>query len=118
MRFLADENFPGEAVTALRSAGHDILWVSETASGASDARVLEIAVAEARILLTFDKDFGELAWRKGHSACCGIILFRLPTPPAQSIGAMLVARIEERDDWVDHFSVIEPGRVRMRAMRT
>ncbi|WP_330083388.1 DUF5615 family PIN-like protein [Methylocystis iwaonis] len=72
MRFLADENFPGEAVTALRSAGHDILWVSETASGASDARVQELAVAGARILLTFDKDFGELAWRKGHSAVAGL----------------------------------------------
>jgi hypothetical protein len=83
MRFLADENFPGDGVNALRLEGHDVLWISETASGATDARVLEMAQAEARILLTFDKDFGELAWRRlacvmrDHSvslgdALCGI----------------------------------------------
>jgi hypothetical protein len=47
---------------------------------------------------------------------CGIILLRLPTPPAASIGATLLVRIEERNDWAGHFSVIEPGRVRMRAL--
>lgn len=116
MRFLADENFPGEAVTALRAAGHDTLWISEAASGASDVRVLEMAVAEGRILLTFDKDFGELAWRACLPSSCGIILFRLPTPPAASIGHTLLARIEERDDWPGDFAVVEPGRVRMRVL--
>lgn len=116
MRFLADENFPGEAVNALRTAGHDVLWICQSAAGASDVRVLETALQEARILLTFDKDFGELAWRFGLPASCGIILFRLPTPPSTSIGAALLARIEERNDWAGHFSVVEPGRIRMRAL--
>ena len=116
MRFLADENFPGDAVTALRSAGHDVVWVSAAASGASDVDVLAIAEDARRIPLTFDKDFGELAWRAGRPALCGVLLFRLPLSPAISIGATLAARIAERDDWAGHFSVIEPGRVRMRAL--
>ena len=114
MRFLADENFPGDGVAALRSAGHDVLWVSSASPGAADTHVLAMAESDRRILLTFDKDFGELAWRAGLPPSCGVILFRVPTPPAVSIGAALAERIAERDDWAGHFSVIEPGRVRMR----
>ncbi|CAJ0889225.1 hypothetical protein AMST5_03945 [freshwater sediment metagenome] len=94
-----------------------MLSICEAARGVSDARVLEIALEHARILLTVDKDFGELAWNSGLPASCGVILFRLPTPAATSISATLCARIEERNDWVGHFSVVEPGRVRMRALK-
>lgn len=116
VRFLADENFPGDAVRALRAASHDVAWISELSPGANDMRVLALAESETRILLTFDKDFGELAWHAGLPVSCGIILLRVPTPPAASIGEALAARIAERDDWAGHFSVIEPGRVRMRAI--
>ena len=59
MRILANENFPGDAVTALRQAGHDIAWVRVDAPGSTDVQVLQRADAESRILITFDKDFGE-----------------------------------------------------------
>jgi predicted nuclease of predicted toxin-antitoxin system len=58
MRFLANENFPGRAVTALAAAGHDVVWVTVAAPGMSDADVLAWAARDERILLTFDKDFG------------------------------------------------------------
>jgi predicted nuclease of predicted toxin-antitoxin system len=61
MRFLANENFPGAAVSVLKFAGHDVVWVRTTAPGTSDPEVLAWAARESRILLTFDKDFGELA---------------------------------------------------------
>jgi predicted nuclease of predicted toxin-antitoxin system len=61
MRFLAHENIPGVAVAALSADGHDIAWVRSTAPGMTDPDVLAWAVREGRILLTFDKDFGELA---------------------------------------------------------
>jgi predicted nuclease of predicted toxin-antitoxin system len=57
-RLLANENFPGAAVEALRSRGHDVAWVRTDAPGSSDREVLHRAVSEARILITFDKDFG------------------------------------------------------------
>lgn len=61
MRFLADENFPGNAVTALQARGHDIVWIRTAAPGGKDEEILAWAVREERVLLTFDKDFGELA---------------------------------------------------------
>jgi len=108
MRFLAHENFPGDAVVALESAGHDVVWVRTAAPGSKDEDILAWAVRDARVLLTFDTDFGELAWRSGLPA------FRLPMPPAANIGTALAARIGERTDWAGHFTVVEPGRIRMR----
>jgi len=116
MRFLANENFPGDAVAALEAAGHDIIWVRTAAPGSKDEDILAWAVREGRVVLTFDKDFGELAWRFGLPASSGVVLFRLPMPPAPGVGAALATRIGERPDWAGHFSVIEPGRIRMRRL--
>ncbi|MBW4639087.1 MAG: DUF5615 family PIN-like protein [Gloeocapsa sp. UFS-A4-WI-NPMV-4B04] len=78
MRFLADENFLGDAVLALQQQGYDVVWIRIDAPGSSDQQVLARAQVEQRIILTFDKDFGELAFRFGLLATSGIILFRLP----------------------------------------
>ena len=91
MRFLANENFPGDAVTQLKAAGHDIVWVRVAAPGIKDEDVLAWAAREARIVLTFDKDFGELAWRAGLPASSGIVLLRLPMPPVAEVGTSLAA---------------------------
>ena len=117
MRFLANENFPGDAVAALQLAGHDCAWVRSEVPGSCDTDVLAWAMRDHRVLLTFDKDFGELAYRCRLPASCGIVLFRLPMPSPSSVGSALAARIEERQDWPGHFSVIEPSRIRMRALR-
>ena len=116
MRFLANENFPGAAVAALEAAGHDIVWVRVAASGASDPDVLAWAAREERILLTFDKDFGELAQGSSLPRTCGVVLLRLPMPTPVNVGYRLAALITARDDWAGNFSVIEPGRVRMRPL--
>jgi predicted nuclease of predicted toxin-antitoxin system len=122
LRFLADENFPRAAVAALQAAGHDIAWVRLAAPGAADADVLAVAASESRVLLTFDndfgdRDFGELAARWALPPGCGIVLFRVPAPSSDRAGQRLAARIAVRDDWNGHFSVVEPGRVRMRRLR-
>lgn len=116
MRFLADENFPGPAVAALKAAGHDVAWVRHSRAGATDAEVLEWAAREERILLTFDKDFSELAVRTALPRNCGIILLRTPMPPQGDTGRRLAETISARDDWPGHFSVVEAGRVRMRPL--
>jgi len=116
MRFLANENIPGDAVSAIAKAGHDIVWVRAVAPGSKDEDVLAWAVREGRVLLTFDQDFGELAWRAKLPATCGIVLFRIPMPSAVEVGSILVARLCERSDWAGHFSVIQPGRIRMRPL--
>lgn len=116
MRFLADENFPGEAIRGLRAAGNDVIWVADDASGSSDAEVLARAAREERILLTFDKDFGELAKASPLPPGCGVILLRIPMPRPDGASQQLPGLIMARDDWAGHFSVIEPGRVRMRRL--
>lgn len=116
MRLLADENFPGDAVQALRHAGHDVNWVAESMPGASDRNVLSHAQYEDRLLITFDKDFGELAFRTGQPASSGIILFRITMASAKQVGDMAVTVLEGRSDWADHFSVVEDTRVRMTAL--
>jgi predicted nuclease of predicted toxin-antitoxin system len=116
MRFLANENFPLDAVEALRRDGHDVAWVRSDNPGASDVEVLKRAVAEGRILVTFDKDFGELAFRAKLPADCGIILFRIAMPSASYIADFVVAAIRSRSDWINQFAVVEDDRVRMRSL--
>jgi hypothetical protein len=71
-------------------------------------------VAEQRIVVTFDKDFGELAARSSLSRPSGVILIRLSLArPAETI-AWIATLLDVRSDWPGHFAVIEPGRVRMR----
>jgi predicted nuclease of predicted toxin-antitoxin system len=76
MRLCANENLPGDCVAALRQRGHNVLWIRESARGSTDDAVLSRAQAEARLLITFDKDFGELVFRRGKAASRGIVLFR------------------------------------------
>ena len=104
-------------MAALEAVGHDIVWVRLAAPGAADTDVLAAAVREHRILLTFDKDFGELAARSALPPGCGVVLFRVPAPSSDQAASRLAARVAARDDWNDHFSVVEPGRVRMRRLR-
>jgi hypothetical protein len=116
MRFLANENFPGAAVASLSAAGHDVVWVRTAAPGMADPDVLAWAAREDRILLTFDKDFGELARGSALPRTCGVVLLRIPMPRPGDVGQRLADLITARDDWAGCFSVIEPGRIRMRPL--
>lgn len=60
----ADENIPRVAIELLRKAGMDVRSASEEMAGASDAAVLAAARAEGALLLTFDRDFGELTYHE------------------------------------------------------
>lgn len=91
MRILANENFPGEAVAALRARGHDVAWVRTDAPGSSDVQVLERAQREHRIVVTFDKDFGELAFHSGLPASSGVALFRISAPSSAHVARVAVA---------------------------
>ena len=116
MRILAHENFPREAVEALRARGHDVFWARTDSPGAPDTQVADRAASERRILITFDKDFGELAFRRGLFPLAGIVLFRIKTPSPAQVAQVTVAVLEGRSDWAGHFSVVEEGRVRMTAL--
>jgi predicted nuclease of predicted toxin-antitoxin system len=116
MRFLADENIPGTAVAALEAIGHDVAWVRLASPGLADRDVLSWAVRDGRVLLTFDKDFGELARASSPPGECGVVLFRLPMPKAGDAARLILDVLKSRDDWAGHFSVVEPARIRMRPL--
>ena len=63
-KLLADENVPRKTVEVLRNEGMDITMVSEASRGMSDRAVIEYANREKRVIVTFDKDFGELVFRE------------------------------------------------------
>jgi len=116
LRICANENISGATVSLLRRAGHDVLWVREAAPGISDEEVLSCSQSENRLLLTFDKDFGDLVYRRGASASSGIILLRVSLP-SPSTGAEKIVRILSlRDDWNAHYSVVDDIAIRMREL--
>jgi predicted nuclease of predicted toxin-antitoxin system len=59
-----------------RQNGFDVSSMKDIGPGSDDAAVLAVSVAEDRVLLTFDKDFGDMVFQKGNQASAGIILFR------------------------------------------
>lgn len=79
MKFLEDENLDSQIVERLRLDGHIVWYVIEMEPGISDDDVLNLANSEGAILLTFDKDFGELVFRLGRIAA-GVILIPHSAP--------------------------------------
>lgn len=116
MRLLADENVPYAAVDLLRKRGHDILAISEMSPSACDEDVMILAKGDGRILLTFDKDFGELAFSSRPQPSCGIVLFRIPLLSAEFIAKTNADVLDTRCDWSGYFAVVEPGRIRLREL--
>jgi predicted nuclease of predicted toxin-antitoxin system len=114
LAFLADENVEMDVVDRLKSLGHIAVHASELSRGRPDAAILEAASRAGQILITNDKDFGELVFRKHHRSV-GVILVRLPgrTP---STRARLVTHAVQRygGDLLGAFVVIGPRTVRLR----
>jgi len=76
MKFLADECCDRIIVSALRDAGHDVHYLCEESTGADDETILQQAYQDERIVVTEDKDFGELVHR-WHYETRGIVLIRI-----------------------------------------
>jgi predicted nuclease of predicted toxin-antitoxin system len=115
--FLADENFPQASIALLRAAGHDVDAVGETDRRAADPRVLARAMQERRILLTFDRDFGDLIFHHGLPAPLGVVYFR--TDPAQvelPAKRLLTLLSDPSEEIVGMFTVIGPDRTRRRPL--
>ena len=114
MRILANENIAGDAVDVLRQRGHDVAWIRTDSPGASDEANLVRAVSEDRLLITLDKDFGELVFRLGRAASCGVVLFRLAAPSSAVIAQLIADALDSRTDWATRqFSVVDDRRIRM-----
>ncbi|TDI45841.1 MAG: hypothetical protein E2P02_06415 [Acidobacteria bacterium] len=116
MRIIANENVSASVIAGLRAAGDDVLSVRESMRGQSNDAVLARARAERRLVLTHDKDFGELVFRFFLSAPGGVVLQRLAGSDPDSDNRRAIEARQSRTDWAGHFSVVTDDRIRMRAL--
>jgi predicted nuclease of predicted toxin-antitoxin system len=113
LKFVADEGVEKEIVLALRHS-YDVIYIAEVSPSIPDEAILHKASEENRILITLDKDFGELVFRlnKIHT---GVVLCRLQSLPVQEAAILLkdfIARYGS--DLYGAFTVIQPKKIRIR----
>ncbi len=114
MKLIADEGVDKPIVDALRVAGFDVLYILETNRGTDDEFILSLANKEQRILLTQDKDFGELVFRMKNTHS-GVVLIRLngylSLDKANTVVNLL---LKYKDELISAFTVIQPNAIRIR----
>ena len=118
MKFLADENFPNTSVFLLEDNKYVVRKVSILFKGISDSQIIDAAYKEDEIIITFDKDFGELIFKEKLPFPAGIILFRLkhfaPGLPAE----ILLDKIKNHHLILeDYFTVISKDKIRQKRLR-
>lgn len=114
MNLLADENVDKPIVVRLRQDGYKVLYIAEMSPSITDDVVLQQANAQQSLLLTADKDFGEMVYRQGlvHT---GVVLLRLVgLMPTTKVALVSKAFDDHASEFVGAFSVITPNIVRIR----
>ncbi len=114
LSFLADESCDFSVIRTLRTSGYSVKSIAEISPSLPDEAVLELAVAENRLLITEDKDFGEWVFAHQH-AMTGVLLIRYPASVRYSMIAAVIDLIGGHAPDLDgSFTVLEPGRARIR----
>lgn len=114
MKFLADEGVDIAIVKGLRAVGFDVYYVIEEIRSLSDDELLRTAYSENRVLITRDKDFGELVFRL-HMLHTGVVLVRLEGYNTQERSKIVCKVISQYQDQLNGaFTVIQPNAVRIR----
>ena len=111
MKFLIDSCTSSFAVRDLKNAGHDVLWVPETGKDPGDDAIIKKAFDEGLILVTADKDFGELifVFGKPHHA-----IIRLVDIPAKKQGEFLLRLVETHKDVLEKKALVTVERYRVK----
>ena len=114
MILLADENLDRSVIERLRQHGHEVLAVAEMEPGIEDSVVLSRANERNALVVTEDKDFGELVFRQ-RLVHAGVILVRLAGLPVTTKGELLCGALKDYGAQMAHaFTVLSPGAVRIR----
>lgn len=117
MKLLANENFPLPSVKLIRQAGYDILSITEDSPGIADIAVLTHATNEQRIILTFDRDYGELIYRLRKPSPRGVIYLRFrPHTPEEPATISLNLFQTEGLQFEGRFTVVERDQIRQRPL--
>jgi len=117
MNFLANENFPLFSIRLLRNAGYTVASVIEDSPGARDYDVLKRASEKNSIILTFDRDYGELIYRCRSFFPGGVVYFRFdPSTPEEPAEILLNILGKKKISLPGKFTVIERDRIRQRTL--
>lgn len=116
MRWLADECITVSLVRELRGAGHEVLYIAEFAASLGDMEVIARASQEERLLLTADKDFGELVFRRGLTVP-GLILLRIDPGNGLLLRTRLLEAVDQFGQGLfGRYIVIDEVRLRSRLL--
>lgn len=114
MKFVADESVDAAIVNRLRENGYDVFAIAEQCPGIEDEEVLKIAHSTKSILITQDKDFGELIYRMGK-AHEGVILLRLPgLNTLQKADLNLIVVNQHKQELYGAFTVVYKDLIKIR----
>lgn len=117
MHLLADENVPVPSIRMLRAAGYVVEAMIELAPGTPDPEVLSHARRHGQILITFDRDFGELVYHRGSAVPAGIVYLRLSPADPEEAGRVLLALFALEDLLLEgRFTVVDTDRIRQRPL--
>lgn len=112
LKFLADENIPLDVVNILKKDGINIISITEIDLGLEDEAILKLADKEDMVIITFDKDFGELVF-KAKKKSKGIILLQFHPQTVGYIVSVLKNVLKLSINFNKSFLVVETGRVRV-----
>ncbi|MDQ5824680.1 MAG: DUF5615 family PIN-like protein [Chloroflexota bacterium] len=114
MKIVADESVEGRVVAKLREEGHSVIYVAELHPGITDDEVLHLAETEGNLLLTSDKDFGDITYLQRQSSV-GIVLVRLQALSSEQKARILASVLREHaNQLLRAFTVITPSSIRIR----
>lgn len=115
--FLADEHFPTSSTHLLRNAGYEVTAIVEESIAIADVEVMARAVLENRIILTFDRDYGELIYLRRLPAPAGVVHFRfLPSTPEEAGHRLLALFGTGTVLLAGHYTVIDQNQIRQRKL--
>ncbi len=114
MKFLADENLEKPIVDWLREKGYDVLYITEKTPSIKDEKIIQLALKENRILITNDKDFGELVFHYGQITS-GIILIRSKDKSSQKKLELVKQLLKEIKNKISgNFIVVNENGIRIK----
>ena len=115
MKLLANENFPLKSIEVISSAGFDIIGIGIDNYGIRDDEVIALAEKEKRTIITFDKDYGELIFKRGLQPAGGVIYLRWDEFTPSEPGEYLIELFKSKDIQFERmFTVVSENNIRQR----
>lgn len=115
MNLVADESVDRQIVERLRQDGHSVIYIAEVEPSISDSVVFDRANENSALLLTTDRDFGELVFRENRLISDGVVLLRISGLSAEKKAEIVSDAFRENEaEFPHHFCVVAPGKIRIR----